>query len=94
MLSGTFRSRYAIYILSNINEALEKQHVSIIKDPEYLNKKGEYRFLMMAESIKAYKDAQDTIALMIGNYLQNQNQKQKLMKNTKPNIPPPLNIII
>ena len=77
MLSGTFRSRYTIYILSNIKEALKRQNVSIIKDPEYLNKKGEYRFLMTANSVKAYKDAQDTIARMIGDYLQNQNQNQK-----------------
>lgn len=64
----------------------------IIKDPVYLNSKGQYRFLMTAGSPRAYKDARDTISNMIGTYLREENQK--LIKIRNPKAPKPLNIII
>jgi len=92
MLSGTFVSRYTEPIFSKIEKALKIKQVMIIKDPVYLNSKGQYRFLMTAGSPRAYKDACDTISNMIGTYLREENQK--LIKNRNPKAPKPLNIII
>lgn len=92
MLSGTFVSRYTEPIFSKIEKALKIKQVMIIKDPVYLNSKGQYRFLMTAGSPRAYKDARDTISNMIGTYLREENQK--LIKNRNPKAPKPLNIII
>tara|TARA_E500000178_G_scaffold146989_1_gene146646 strand:+ start:223 stop:501 length:279 start_codon:yes stop_codon:yes gene_type:complete len=92
MLSGTFVSRYAEPIFSKIEKALKMKQVTIIKDPVYLNNKGQYRFLMTASSPESYKDAYDTIANMIGNYLHGENKK--LIENRNPKAPEPLNIII
>lgn len=68
------------------------KQVTIIKDPVYLNNKGQHRFLMTANSVRAYNDARNIIAVMIGEHLRNENQK--LMKNRNPKAPEPLNIII
>jgi len=92
MLTGTFRSRYTAYIFTDVEKKLKDCNVIIIKDPVYLNNKGESRFLMSAKSTQAYKDAREIIASMIGEYLRNQNKK--LMMNRNPKAPPPLNIII
>lgn len=92
MLTGTFFSRYTEHIFSNIECELKRKKVTIIKDPVYLNNKGQYRFLITASCPKAYKDAHNTISEMIGNYLREKNQK--LIKKTNPKAPPPLNIII
>lgn len=92
MLTGTFLSRYTAYIFADVEKMLKNCNVTIIKDPMYLNDKGESRFLMSAKSAQAYKDAREMIASMIGTYLRRQNQK--LMMNRHPKAPPPLNIII
>jgi hypothetical protein len=74
-----------------VQQELKKMDVLIMKDPYYLNKKGESRFMISVNTIQEYNTTMQSISDMISNHL---NKDKKLNYKKKSNIPRPLNIII
>lgn len=89
MLVNTFLSRYTNHIFEDVKQELKKKNVILMKDPYYLNKKGEGRFMISADTHQNYQVAIQIIGDMIGQYL---NKDKKLI--TRKNAPKPLNIIL
>ena len=91
MITKTFRSRYVIPIFDEIQLELEKMDVLLIKDPYYLNKKGEGLFMISVNTIQEYNTAMQFISDIITNRLI--NDKKITCKKRTHNIRP-LNIIL
>ena len=90
MITDIFTSRYTILIFKDIEKILEENNIYILQDYNYLNRKGEGRFMITARTINDYNKGINIISKMIGEYIRN----QKLIKKYNPKAPPPLNIII
>lgn len=95
MITNTINSRYAAYIFKEIEKQLTKNNTHFLKDPYYLNKRGESRFMISSPDLDTYKKSIDTISEMIGEYINNyENKKLTKKRNSKTTPPSPLNIII
>ena len=86
MFVYVFKSRY----FGRVMHQFTQSKVKLTKDPSYLNKRAEERFMIHSESRGDLNEAIGNIATLISNYCQTQNTSST--KNNK--APPPLDNLI
>lgn len=93
MITKTIKSHYICYLFHEIEKQLSVDNVTLLKDPYYMNKSGQGRFMIAAPSVELYNKSMNKISTMISDYIHSK-KSQKLIGKKKANAPQPLNIII